>query len=45
MPSPDGRDIGDLNLRRLRAAIRKNLVTFPSKVPIFSKLSKAEIQR
>ena len=35
---------GPPNLRRLRAAVRKNLVTFPSEVPIFSKLAKPEIQ-
>ena len=37
-------DISDLDLRRLRVAIRKNRVTFPSTVPIFSKLSRADIQ-
>ena len=37
-------EINDLHLRRLRSAMRKNLVMFPSNVPIFSKLPRPEIQ-
>jgi hypothetical protein len=32
------------DLRQLRAAIRKNLVTFPREVPVFSKAPRPEIQ-
>ncbi len=37
-------EISGWDLRRLRDEIRKNRVTFPSEVPVFSKLSRPEIQ-
>jgi two-component system, OmpR family, KDP operon response regulator KdpE len=37
-------DIADMSLRRLRAAIQKGEISFPSQVPMFNRQSRADIQ-